>query len=93
MTDTIRCRVHGDQEQTFVCQHLATALETGERVGFFWASGEDGARGDAWCSTCEEARIREGGESGDWNERSQKIADIKILCGSCFDRVRAMHGY
>lgn len=89
MTSTIECQMHGEEEETFVCHHLAQALRTGETVGFFWAGGP---RGDAWCSACEEVRIREGGVTGDWNERSEKFADIQILCGACYDRLRALHG-
>jgi hypothetical protein len=29
--------------------------------------------------------------AGDWNERSEAFADIKILCGACYDRVRAIN--
>jgi hypothetical protein len=89
MIDVINCQTHGPQEETFVCEHLVKALDTGEMVGFFW-SGEP--RGDAWCSACEEVRIREGGITGDWNERSEKFAKIKILCGACYDQLRVMHG-
>jgi len=90
MSDTIQCPVHGEQQETFVCQHLVTSLDTGKQVGFFW-SGEP--RGDAWCSECEAARIREGGISGGWNERSEKFLGVKILCGACYDRVRVLHGF
>jgi hypothetical protein len=85
MGDFIECRVHGEQQQTFVCRHLAKAVQTGEKVGFFW-SGEP--RGDAWCAACEAVRIREGGLTGDWNDRSEEFAGITLLCGACYDRVR-----
>ena len=89
MINTVECQTHGEQEETFVCLHLARSLSTGETVGFFW-SGE--LRGDAWCSACEDVRIREGGSAGDWNERSEKFANIKLLCGVCYDRLRELHG-
>ena len=89
MSNTVECHTHGEQEETFVCQHLVAALKTQERVGFFWSGGP---RGDAWCSACEEVRIREGGATGEWNERSEKFAGIKLLCGSCYDKLRALHG-
>lgn len=90
MSETVVCHDHGEQEQTFVCRHLVSALRTGENVGFYW-SGDH--RGDAWCAACEEVRIREGGDSGDWNERSEAFADIHVLCGACHDRIRERHGY
>jgi len=47
-------------------------------------------RGDAWCATCEKVRIAEGDRAG--IERALGgFADIKILCGACYDRVRAIN--
>ena len=43
----ISCDIHGDQEETFVCQHLVDSLHTRKPVGFYCASEP---RGDAWCS-------------------------------------------
>ena len=90
MTNTVECHTHGEQEATYVCQHLVSALIQGERVGFHWASEP---RGDAWCSACEKARIREGGATGDWNDRSEAFARVKLLCGTCYDRLRVLHGF
>ena len=33
--ETIICEMHGKQETTFVCQHLAKSLRTKETVGYF----------------------------------------------------------
>lgn len=88
MTDLVQCSEHGLQEETYVCKHLVLSLRTDEVIGFYWSSKP---RGDAWCATCEKVRIAEGGSSGDWNERSEAFADIKILCGACYDRVRAIN--
>jgi hypothetical protein len=85
MTDLIQCEEHGSQEETYICQHLISSLKTNESVGFYWSSEP---RGDAWCHACEKVRIAEGGIRGDWNERSEAFADIKILCGACYDRIR-----
>lgn len=87
MSETVECGRHGEQETTFVCQHLARSLETHEKVGFFY-SGPVKERSDAWCLKCEEVRVREGGESGDWNERSEAFAGITLLCAACYDEVR-----
>jgi len=88
VTDLVQCSEHGLQEETYVCKHLVLSLRTKEVIGFYWSSKP---RGDAWCATCEKVRIAEGGSSGDWNERSEAFADIKILCGACYDRVRAIN--
>lgn len=90
MADTVQCSEHGPQEQAFVCKHLLRSLSTREQVGFFIAGQP---RGDAWCSACEEVRMREGGDTGDWNERSEAFADIKLLCGACYDEIRKLHGF
>ena len=86
MVEMVQCPTHGEQECTFVCQHLVEALRTGVNVGFYWSSEP---RGDAWCNVCEVARLKHGGISGDWNEKSEEVAGIQILCGRCYDRVRA----
>jgi hypothetical protein len=89
MSEIAKCEEHGTQEETFVCKHLRQSLRTGEKVGFYWASEP---RGDAWCEACEQVRLAEGGATGDWNERSEAFAQITILCGLCYDRVRALNG-
>ena len=90
MAATVECSRHGPQQATFVCQHLAQSLTTRERVGFFYAREP---RGDAWCSACEEVRIREGGETGDWNDRSEAFASIKLVCGACYEEIRTLNGF
>jgi len=90
MSGTIDCTEHGAQEETFVCGHLLDSLHTGQRVGFYYSSKP---RGDAWCDVCEQVRLREGGESGEWNERSEAFASIKILCGACYDKVRIQNAF
>jgi hypothetical protein len=32
----VQCETHGWQEESFVCQHIATSLQTGVPVGFHW---------------------------------------------------------
>ena len=88
MSKTIQCAQHGLCDETFVCQHLVKSLSTRVRAGFF---NSREPRGDAWCRACEEIRIREDGESGDWNERSEQFAGISLLCGGCYDEVRALN--
>ena len=87
MSEKVECSIHGPQDETFVCCHLVESLRTGNRVGFYFASEP---RGDAWCEACEEVRIREG---GDWNDRSEAFANIKLLCGACYDEVKKINGF
>lgn len=90
MTDKVECSIHGIQDETFVCTHLADSLHTEKQVGFYYS---DDDRGDAWCSECEDVRIKEGGESGDWNDESEAFAQIKLLCGSCYDKIKRLNGF
>lgn len=90
MSDKIECSEHGIQEETFVCCHLAESLQSDERIGFYYS---DEPRGDAWCSACEKVRISEGGDTGDWNDVSEAFAQIRLLCGACYDKVKHQNGF
>lgn len=86
--ELIDCEYHGEQDEAFVCAHLAESILVGAEVGFYFASEP---RGDAWCAACEEIRLKEGGTSGDWNERSEAFADITLICGKCYDKAKALN--
>jgi hypothetical protein len=34
----------------------------------------------AWCEACEEVRA----EEGEWNERSEPFAKIRLVCDQCY---------
>jgi hypothetical protein len=85
MALTIDCQVHGQQERTYVCRHIADSLTTGATVGFHWPEESRAARPDAWCSACEQVRVAEGGE---WTATAMDFVDMKVLCGGCYDRAR-----
>ncbi len=86
MTDfatEIECDRHGPSSATFVCQHVARGVGLG-----FFTSVEDPSdpRPDAWCTACEEMVNAAG---GCWDERTEAIAQITLLCEGCYDEVRA----
>ncbi|MEZ5919154.1 MAG: hypothetical protein R3D66_04345 [Alphaproteobacteria bacterium] len=83
----IECVEHGLQPETFVCQHLVQSLQTGTLCGFWCAEDPDNPRPDAWCNACEELVNRTGG----WNDESESFAGVKLLCGKCYDRVKALN--
>lgn len=83
----INCQVHGWQEQTFVCQHIAQSLHTGIPVGFYWSSESNQTRPDAWCSECEKARVEVG---GDWTPEVEEKLRVKLLCGACYDYAKTI---
>jgi len=52
----IDCVSHGRQGIGLVCEHIAFAIDRGEKVGFFWGDDTDTARPGAWCLKCEGPR-------------------------------------
>src|ERR1700680_2776387 len=86
-SEKIECSVHGLQEQTFVCQHIAGSLRTGVPVGFYWSAEHAAPRPDAWCASCEEARVEAG---GDWTPQVEEKLRVKVLCGACYDYAKSI---
>jgi hypothetical protein len=82
MTDKIQCAVHGESQEAYVCAHLV-----GETVGLGFNRDdptEDNPFPDAWCDNCELIR----GAHGGWNEESEKLLKISLLCSQCYERAR-----
>jgi len=90
MTSTrkVDCSAHGAQDETFVCQHIVQGLRDGIAYGFWWADDPENPRPDAWCTACNEIVAASGGE---WTSEGEKFAGVKLLCGACYDRARAMN--
>ncbi len=85
----VMCDEHGEQQATYVCQHLADSIETGNVVGYFCSTeSPDNPRPDAWCIECEEYYQ----EIGCWNDQTEKFAGITLLCGRCYDKAKKMNG-
>jgi hypothetical protein len=85
---TVHCETHGDQLETFICNHVVQSLDTSTPVGFWWAEDPGNFRPDAWCTACNDVLREEGGQ---WNERSESVADLRLLCGKCYDRARELN--
>jgi hypothetical protein len=82
MHETIHCETHGESEQAFVCSHLV-----GETVGLGFNRNEPDCENlfpDAWCDDCEIIRAAHGG----WNEDSEKLTKIGLICCGCYERAR-----
>jgi hypothetical protein len=89
MKKTCHCPVHGTQGIGLVCVHIAHAVDSGEKVGFFWGSDDDLARPDAWCKVCEDLLVAAlDGEQEQWF----RGADFKVFCASCWDQARQVCG-
>jgi hypothetical protein len=88
-TVTITCSVHGEQPETFVCQHIYEGLRTKRRVGFFWTQYDpENLRPDAWCAECEE-RVK--ATNGEWVGEAEEHLKPKLLCGECYELVKTFH--
>jgi len=82
MADKIECATHGECLQTFVCVHLL-----GEEAGLGFNRNEPTEEDpfpDAWCDNCEIIRKAHDG----WNEESEKLTKISLLCSGCYERSR-----
>jgi len=82
----IDCDEHGSQPAAFACRHLLESRDAGFHQGF------DPERPytlfpDAWCDACEAVLDEEGG----WTDRALSFADIRLLCGTCYLKVRMLN--
>ncbi len=84
----IHCDKHGEQQATFVCQHVVQTLVDGRPRGFWTSDNPDNPRPDAWCDDCE-VRVQRDGE---WNDENEALAGVTLLCGACYDQARALNG-
>lgn len=82
MPDKIQCATHGESQKTYVCTHLL-----GESAGLGFNRNEPTDYNpfpDAWCDDCELIRAAHNG----WNDESQKLVKITLLCSGCYERTR-----
>lgn len=82
MSKTVQCATHGESQETFVCTHLL-----GEAAGLGFNRDEPTPENpfpDAWCDDCELIRSAHGG----WNDESQKLLKVSLLCAGCYERSR-----
>lgn len=84
----VECCEHGKQQATFVCNHVVESLRDEIPRGFWWANDPDNPRADAWCSECEE-RLK--ANDGEWNEEIETLANIRLLCGVCYDNAKNLN--
>ena len=66
-TRSVQCPEHGPQQETFVCQHIAQGLKKNLAQGFWIAEDPENLRPDAWCTSCNDALHKAGGE-WEWTE-------------------------
>lgn len=79
----VECGKHGATTATYVCQHLVK----GEKLGFnqgYDPDNPDDLYPDAWCDECN--KVLE--DEGEWNDKSEGFAGIKLLCSHCYEETR-----
>jgi len=81
----VECPHHGAQRKAFACQHIAASLVTGLAVGFHWPADSKDPHPDAWCTSCDEARIAAG---GDWAPEVEEKLGVSLLCGGCYEAAK-----
>jgi hypothetical protein len=82
------CPIHGEQPETFVCQHVVQTLRDGVPRGFFWANNTNETRPDAWCSDCNS---RVATSAGEWTPEAEALAGVRLICAACYDRAKAIN--
>ncbi len=73
------CATHGECEEAYVCQHLNLT----DPIGFIQAYDPDNPEIEilnAWCNECDKILL----EEGEWNDKSENFAKIKLVCSECF---------
>jgi hypothetical protein len=82
MSDTVHCATHGETDKAYVCAHL---IGDSNGLGFNRNDPtDDNPFPDAWCDDCEIIRVTSDG----WDEQSEKLAGIKLICSGCYRRAR-----
>lgn len=81
----VHCQTHGDKREAFVCDHLLH----GTRQGFFVGDEPGNPYPDAWCSMCDQIRSAHGGADGEWNEKSEALIKVRLVCGDCYLEIKA----
>ncbi|HXE89637.1 MAG TPA: hypothetical protein VNK82_01600 [Terriglobales bacterium] len=80
---TVQCETRGERAEAFVCHHLIGDDAIGRGFNRNEPT-EDNPFPDAWCDECELIRATHDG----WNEESEKLTQISLLCSDCYNRAR-----
>ena len=86
--NTTNCSKHGEQQETFVCQHIVQGLHERVAYGFWWAENSDNPRPDAWCTMCNDLVKKSHGE---WTDQILEISQVQLLCGACYDEAKSIN--
>lgn len=78
----VQCSTHGESQPAYTCSHLLGGVHG---LGFHSdPPSPETPFPDAWCDDCELIRMAHGG----WNEKSEELASISLVCARCYERAR-----
>lgn len=85
----ILCSVHGTNEISLLCKHLAHSLLNQTKVGFHEFDDGDLGRPDAWCTFCNEnlQRVQTDKEQEEWFLSCEN----KVVCTECWDEAKELN--
>jgi hypothetical protein len=78
----MKCATHGSGFETFACEHL---ISNPAQMWFSETPNTENKWPDAWCAACNVFFEHE----GEWNDKNESNAKIKLLCHHCYERLRA----
>ncbi len=76
--NSIYCSQHDESSAAYICEHLVA--NPAQRWCCDYPS-EDTQCPDAWCEQCDAEFQKE----GEWNERNEGSAKIKVVCKDCYE--------
>ena len=81
----VNCSEHGLAGMAFLCVHAATAIDSGEPVGFYFDESETPQL--AWCHACEQVRLQATATTpnGNWSTN----VEFKCVCEHCYQLAKA----
>jgi hypothetical protein len=84
----VQCSRHGQQRETYVCQHIVRSVQDQVPCGFLADEPtEDDPFPDAWCYECEQRRMVD----GEWNDENEAFAGIMLICAGCYQRAKKLN--
>lgn len=77
-------RKHGGLREPITCRHIVRAVESmsNRKIGFHWSPSDRKVFPDAWCTCCDRALAKAGGE---WTPEMRERAGFKSLCSCCYE--------
>lgn len=88
LDELVHCTTHGPSDFAFVCIHIGDAMNTSEKVGFFWSDPMDEFPAIAWCNSCESWLLQ---HEEEWTEVFEQQADFKLICSACYEEAKTLN--